>query len=610
MLVIFLFSSPSLAVRYNADVFAKIPVLHEGRIKPMDSFARAALKKLSGREAHALPWLMETIFNPALAETHQVLRIRNPDVLNMLDIEKGKGGLFSYKEVSAALSAKQDIVVSILRTPEKDWTFAQRDLIALQENTVFLGDLLASFSLFLPLSVTLDEGVLDALKPYAGRSLTYLDVMAFDDVLRDVLVDIFQAKGQDIETYTASEQKLAYFSFVVSHLREAGEKSKSLRVFPVAGEEGDWLSPWAFIFRDTRGEGDEAPFFQYWADLALAYHDKDPVRWEAVSQKIYAGVSGLEREDVRVGALEAERLYNLFKPFYMSVGFYGFALLLLTVFMFLSHKILMKSAYFSLLCGAFFHAVGIAARVYILQRPPVSTLYESILFVALVVVLYGLWAYRKDHRVSALFLSAGAGVVLHFLGFSHDQNSDNFLMLTAVLNTNFWLSTHVICITLGYAFCLITSFLAHYALVQTVLRRAHIPDSQIFQNIHTVALIGLLFSAVGTVLGGIWADQSWGRFWGWDPKENGALLIVLWLVWLLHGRVSGQMKPLFVMAGLAYLSVIVALSWFGVNLLNVGLHAYGFSSSEALSLAIFVGVDTVFIASLLCFIRVRNVQQS
>ena len=105
---------------------------------------------------------------------------------------------------------------------------------------------------------------------------------------------------------------------------------------------------------------------------------------------------------------------------------------------------------------------------------------------------------------------------------------------------------------------------------------------------------------MGTVLGGIWADQSWGRFWGWDPKENGALLIVLWLIWVLHGRVSGQLKQLAVLAGLAYLSVIVALSWFGVNLLSVGLHAYGFTDSAAYGLLGFIGLET-FVIVLLAF---------
>ena len=93
-------------------------------------------------------------------------------------------------------------------------------------------------------------------------------------------------------------------------------------------------------------------------------------------------------------------------------------------------------------------------------------------------------------------------------------------------------------------------------------------------------------SFVGTVLGGIWADQSWGRFWGWDPKENGALLIVLWNALILHARWGGMVRD----RGVAILAIlgnmITAWSWFGTNQLSVGLHAYGFDQTLARSLVI------------------------
>jgi cytochrome c biogenesis factor len=117
-------------------------------------------------------------------------------------------------------------------------------------------------------------------------------------------------------------------------------------------------------------------------------------------------------------------------------------------------------------------------------------------------------------------------------------------------------------------------------------------------HIKTLALMSLLFTTVGTILGGIWADQSWGRFWGWDPKENGALLIVLWLAWILHGRISRHLSRNASMAGLGFLTVIVALAWFGVNLLGTGLHSYGFIEGVAASLIAFCAVETLLIGGL------------
>ena len=95
--------------------------------------------------------------------------------------------------------------------------------------------------------------------------------------------------------------------------------------------------------------------------------------------------------------------------------------------------------------------------------------------------------------------------------------------------------------------------------------------------VYGIICFATLFSFVGTILGGIWADQSWGRFWGWDPKENGALLIVLWNAVILHARWGGMIRE----RGLAILAaggnIVTCWSWFGVNELGVGLHSYGFT---------------------------------
>jgi len=107
---------------------------------------------------------------------------------------------------------------------------------------------------------------------------------------------------------------------------------------------------------------------------------------------------------------------------------------------------------------------------------------------------------------------------------------------------------------------------------------------------------GLLFSFIGTVLGGIWADQSWGRFWGWDPKENGALLIVIWCVILLHARQWGKIRDLGVALGSVFGGIVVSLAWFGVNLLNVGLHSYGFTDGAATKLFLYIGFELLFMA--------------
>jgi ABC-type transport system involved in cytochrome c biogenesis permease subunit len=112
-----------------------------------------------------------------------------------------------------------------------------------------------------------------------------------------------------------------------------------------------------------------------------------------------------------------------------------------------------------------------------------------------------------------------------------------------------------------------------------------------------VLCFAIFFSFIGTVLGGLWADDSWGRFWGWDPKENGALMIVLWNAAVLHARwdrlVGQRGFALFAIAG----NIITAWSWFGTNQLGIGLHSYGFTSGILMLLGLFVLFNLVAIAA-------------
>jgi ABC-type transport system involved in cytochrome c biogenesis permease subunit len=148
--------------------------------------------------------------------------------------------------------------------------------------------------------------------------------------------------------------------------------------------------------------------------------------------------------------------------------------------------------------------------------------------------------------------------------------------------------------------------IGHAYLILRYLRPGTPKLTELHKNMLGVSMVALFFAMFGTILGGIWADQSWGRFWGWDPKENGAMLIVLWLLFLLHGRLAGVIKPLGYGVGMVFTNVIVALAWFGVNLLNVGLHSYGFTENIATNLAAFCVSETLFAVVLYHFIKVRD----
>jgi ABC-type transport system involved in cytochrome c biogenesis permease subunit len=180
-------------------------------------------------------------------------------------------------------------------------------------------------------------------------------------------------------------------------------------------------------------------------------------------------------------------------------------------------------------------------------------------------------------------------------------DGDTMEVLQAVLDTQFWLATHVTCITLGYATTYVAGLLGLIYILEGVFTRRLTEERgrSLTRMIYGIVCFATFFSFIGTVLGGLWADDSWGRFWGWDPKENGALMIVLWNALLLHARWGGIVRA----RGIAVLSVfgniVVSWSWFGVNQLGVGLHSYGFTSGVAISLVSFAFTQVLVIGAAL-----------
>ena len=256
-----------------------------------------------------------------------------------------------------------------------------------------------------------------------------------------------------------------------------------------------------------------------------------------------------------------------------------------------------------ILAGVVLHTAGILARMVIMSRPPVTNLYETFVFTSWVAVILGLALEFMKKKNIGVLTGCISGLMLLLISARYTVEGDTMGMLVAVLDSNFWLSIHVITITVGYAGIVISGIIGHVYTLQNIVN----PQEKkllknTFQAVYATQAFGLIFTFAGTVLGGIWADQSWGRFWGWDPKENGALLIIIWSAILFHALLAKMVKE----QGFCYGSVIgvvaVALAWFGVNLLGVGLHSYGFTSGIATALLFFCLFEILFILITLIFL--------
>lgn len=245
--------------------------------------------------------------------------------------------------------------------------------------------------------------------------------------------------------------------------------------------------------------------------------------------------------------------------------------------------------------GALFQIAGFTCRILIAGRPPVSNMYESIIWVAFGAVLFAL-IFEAIHRGRYFLLGATFVAVLPLLLADMQPLALNPSLqpLVPVLQSNFWLSTHVLVITLSYAAFLLALGVGHIALGKIIFGRT--PSAALYNYIYRTLQVGVLLLAIGTVLGAVWANYSWGRFWDWDPKETWALTALLVYLFVLHGRIAGAWGGfgLAVGAVLAFLSVLMA--WYGVNfVLGVGLHSYGFGSGGFGFAGAFVAFELAFV---------------
>jgi len=305
---------------------------------------------------------------------------------------------------------------------------------------------------------------------------------------------------------------------------------------------------------------------------------------------------------VNLATVKKEAWFNFFEPFYQAINLYLPVIVLSFLGWLFFGNVLRRTSLFLLVLAFAVHTMALVMRIQISGRPPVTNLYSSAIFIgwAVVVAAFIVELMVKNGIGNLLGASVGASTLMiaHYL--ARDEG-DTLGVMQAVLDTTFWLATHVVCITLGYAATFLAGTIGFFYCLQAMMGRSlsrNQPQSEFKSYMTTFGKLtygticfALFFSLVGTVLGGLWADDSWGRFWGWDPKENGAMLIVIWNALILHARwdkmIGNYGTAVLAMMG----NIVTAWSWFGVNELKAGLHTYGFTEGRLLALGIFAAVQ-------------------
>jgi cytochrome c-type biogenesis protein CcsB len=307
--------------------------------------------------------------------------------------------------------------------------------------------------------------------------------------------------------------------------------------------------------------------------------------------------------------LNLEYTYNHLRAFYWAVALYAVAFVVLLIANASKGKAKFLTVTGLVLAGAgvLTHATGIAMRCIIAGRPPVTNMYESVVWVSFGVMVFALiflLRYRAlTYLLAALPVALTCLLLVQQLPVAMPASIDP---LVPVLRSNYWLTIHVLTITLSYAAFALAMGFGHIVLFRFIRNPVTATeDVTLHFWLYRILQLGVILLATGTILGGVWANYSWGRFWGWDPKETWALIALLCYIFVLHGRVVGWWDQF----GLALASVVcfcaVVMTWYGVNfILGKGLHSYGFGIGGEKYVAGFVCIDLAYVA--LAAVRYRK----
>lgn len=280
--------------------------------------------------------------------------------------------------------------------------------------------------------------------------------------------------------------------------------------------------------------------------------------------------------------LALEVHYNDFHPFRWAYVFYLLSAISLLLMWTMARPQFVRLAWLFTATGFLIHTYGFVLRVYLAGRPPVSNMYETVVWVAWGAILFA--AILQFTLKNRLILLAGnlVGIVALIVADSAPVVLDPAIQpLEAVLRSNYWLVIHVMTITISYAAFFLAFALGDLGLFYYLKGPEKYREEirGLVTAIYRAMQIGVAFLAPGIILGGVWADYSWGRFWGWDPKETWALIVLLGYIAVLHGRLTNWIRDFGMVVSAVMTFSLVIMAWYGVNfVLGAGLHSYGFGA--------------------------------
>jgi len=574
--------------------FGLLPITSNGRIVPLDSLARNSLLAIREKQTlncepwkawnekpkiiPATEWLANVMMNQAVADDWPVFRVDNPDLISLLKLpdkdaaKHSDGKHYSWNQISANVDTFEKENERVQKIESANRTAYENAIAKMHER------------------LTLYAQLKNAVQP--ANTQDWPDELAAYEKL--IPAGVAAIRSQQAGMPYDKTNFNAFVAFIEGFQFMANLEPPL--ILPPNGAR-EWRRIGDALLDAPRPNG--VPIdnsVRDWAKMAGALEANQPENFNAALADLRSQL--VPAQSAAMAKARAEVFFNQMQPFYNAMVIYVLAGLLAVFSWFNLSETLRRSAVWLVWLAFVIHTVGLIYRMVLEGRPPVTNLYSSAIFIGWGACLLGIILERFHKNGIGLVVASGIGFITLIIAHHLALEGDTMEMMRAVLDTNFWLATHVVAVTVGYASTFVAGFLALIYILRGVFTKTLDADTgkSLARMIYGIVCFATLFSFVGTVLGGIWADQSWGRFWGWDPKENGALIIVLWNALILHLRWGGIIRERGLVNCAIFGNVVTAWSWFGVNMLGIGLHSYGFTEAAFKWLVLFVASQLAFIA--------------
>ena len=578
------------------DTFESVPKTDDGRTKSLHTFAyyellrnrampgvRLKVDDGATRSLTPVGWLLDALFYPDQANEYPVFNVEDSDALLSvgLPVHDKKRDRYTYNELAPAREQFFAARTRLASVPQDKQSRLDMQINNLATNIIRYDQIIHLLN-FARQGVKVPEGFPDEpLKSKAGQTVPLSDAL---EGFRD------SASFKEFVAAQRSGQR-APFPEILQNMDMLLQDASGMNWFaPPAKGGNEWVPPGGLI-RDylmhgphearaltklrelerlTKLSADRANNAEFQKEL-LAFGER--LTADAKSVDAYGKVA-MDRGYLKAGLFSKAKWFFVLLFLVLAVSWIAPGAGL--------GRVLTSAVKWGAVAGYLIILTGIGWRVLITGWGPVTNLYETIPFITLFGGVFALImeAVFKNRISLIVAVVVGAFGLFGAEVFETGEATDTMPSLQAVLRSNYWLWTHVTSINIGYATVLLAAIFSMvyiFCRVFDIRKENKALFRMLTQSAYGILCFGLFFSLIGTILGGIWGNDSWGRFWGWDPKENGALIIVLWCLAVLHMRLAGWVREMGLHLCIAFGANFCLFSWFHVNLLGVGLHSYGFT---------------------------------